>query len=111
MVQRSVASEIQRIARERIRILFQRADEMFHQNPALSDRYVGLARRIAMRHRVRIPRELRRRFCRYCQAFLVPGINTRVRIHRKKVVVTCLRCRKQRRYQVVSRRENPSGKP
>ncbi|MDD1675289.1 MAG: ribonuclease P [Methanomicrobiales archaeon] len=105
MVQRSTGTDVQRIARERIDILFQRAEMTFDCDSSLSDRYVQIARRIAMRHRLRIPRELRRRFCGYCGRYLMPGVSARVRIHRGKVVVTCLRCRRQRRYRVVSRSE------
>ena len=42
-----------------------------------------------MRQRVRIDREFRRQFCHHCYAFLVPGRNMRVRVHRGNVVVTC----------------------
>ncbi len=102
---RSGSPEIQRIARERIQILFRNAEEVFPADPCLSDRYVQLARRIAMRHRIRIPLDLRRRYCRSCESFMVPGITARVRIHRRKVVVTCLRCGKQRRYSLVKNGE------
>ena len=105
MGRRSQTPESRRLARERIGILFDRAREFFPENPALSDRCVDLARRIAMRQRVRIPRELRRRFCRRCSAYLVPGVNQRVRVHRGKVVTTCLRCSALRRYRVEGRRK------
>ena len=84
-----------RTASERIRILFQMAGRMFHKDPRLSDRYVEIARRIAMRGRVRIPREYRIRFCKGCGAYLVPGVNCRVRVRPRRephVAVTCLRC-------------------
>ena len=105
MGRRSQTPETKRIARERIGILFDRAREFFPENPAASDRCVALARRIAMRQRVRIPRELRRRFCRRCSAYLVPGVTLRVRVRHGTVVTTCLRCDARRRYRVVSRRK------
>ena len=98
MATKAGSSDLTKIARERIRILFQRAEEVVSNDPELANRYVFLARRIAMRHRIRIPRDLRRRFCRYCYAYLVPGMNARARIHRGKVVVTCRICGRQRRY-------------
>ncbi len=88
-------AEIKAIAIERIRRLFEMADYMFHIDPELSNRYVELARRIAMRCRVRIPRDLRRRFCHNCYKFLVPGVNCRVRIAKRRephVAITCLEC-------------------
>jgi ribonuclease P protein subunit RPR2 len=103
MGRRQVSGDARRIARERIVILFARAEQFFPSYGEGSDRCVALARRIAMRYRVRIPRHLRRRFCRRCGAFLVPGANLRVRIHRGKVVTTCIRCRRQKRYRVVRR--------
>lgn len=101
MGRRSQTPESRRLARERIEILFDRAREFFPENPVLSDRCVELARRIAMRQRVRIPRELRRRFCRRCSAYLVPGSTLRVRVRRGKVVTTCMRCGRHRRYQMA----------
>ena len=103
MGRRSQTPESRRLARERIEVLFYRAREFFPENPALSDRCVDLARRIAMRQRVRIPRELRRRFCRRCSAYLVPGSTVRVRVRRGRVVTTCLRCSARRRYRVEKR--------
>lgn len=89
------------VARERIGILFEQAHQAFREHPERSNRYVALARRIAMRHRVRIDRELRRQYCHHCYAFLVPGQNMRVRVHRGNVVVTCLICNRKTRFRVV----------
>jgi len=101
MGRRSQTPETRRLARERIELLFERAREFFPEDPAASDRCVSLARRIAMRQRVRIPRELRRRFCRRCSAYLVPGSTLLVRVRPGKVVTTCLRCRAHRRYMMA----------
>lgn len=92
------SSGIRKIARERIGILFGLADEVVRRDPAQADRYVELARRIAMKQRIRLDREYRRRFCHYCHRFLVPGLNMRTRIHRGRVVVTCGYCHRRVRY-------------
>jgi len=47
-----------KIAKERIRILFKNAEKEFHKNPELSHRWVQMARKIATRYNIRIPREL-----------------------------------------------------
>jgi ribonuclease P protein subunit RPR2 len=94
-----------KLARERIAILFTRAAEFFPSDPLASDRCVELARRIAMRQRVRIDRTLRRQFCRHCHRFLVPGRNVRVRIHHRRVVITCSGCGRQMRIPLGSRHE------
>ncbi|WP_128693036.1 ribonuclease P protein component 4 [Methanoculleus taiwanensis] len=90
-----------KIARERIEVLFRQAAAFHPENPAWSNRCVELARKIGMRHRVRIDRRFKRQFCRRCNAFLVPGENMRVRIHRGRVIVTCLLCGHRARYPVV----------
>ncbi|NTU99847.1 MAG: ribonuclease P [Methanoregulaceae archaeon] len=95
-----------KLARERIAILFARAAEFFPSDPLASDRCIELARRIAMRQRVRIDRHLRRMFCRHCHCFLVPGRNVRVRIHHRRVVITCSACRRQMRIPLGNRHES-----
>ena len=89
------------VALERSEILFRQAQEEFRDHPDLSRIYIDRARRIAMRDRIRIPRELKRKYCRKCFTYLVPGINARVRIHRGKIIITCLECGNQWRHPVV----------
>ena len=108
MAVRSRTPDTRKIARERIAILFTRAAEFFGTDPAWSDRCVALARKIAMRQRIRIDREFRRQFCRDCGAFLVPGVNERVRVQHRKVTATCLACGSCARYRVVRRYERRS---
>jgi ribonuclease P protein subunit RPR2 len=100
MKERSRTPQTKKIARERIAILFAQARAAFATHPELSNRYVELARKIAMRQRIRIDREFRREFCRHCSSFLVPGTTSRVRVQGGNVVVTCLCCRQRRRYPV-----------
>lgn len=101
MKERSRTPATKKIAMERIEILFEQARLEFSRHPERSNRFVGLARRIAMRQRIRIDREFRRQFCHHCYAFLVPGNNVRIRVHRSNVVVTCHRCNKRTRYSLV----------
>jgi len=102
MKERSRNPVTKKIAAERITILFQEARIAFSSHPERSNRYVNIARRIAMRQRIRIEREFRRQFCHHCYTYLVPGKNMRVRVHRGNVVVTCSSCNKKTRYRVVS---------
>ncbi len=81
-----------KIAKERIRRLFELADKHFKNNPSLSKRYVTLARKIATRTNTRIPPELKARFCKKCFNYMVPGINQRVRTKKGKIIKTCLIC-------------------
>ena len=59
--------------------------------------YVRLARRIAERNRLRLPRRFRRFTCDACDSVLLPGRNARVRTREGHVVVTC-DCGQQTRY-------------
>lgn len=59
--------------------------------------YVHLARRIAERHRLELPRRLKRFTCDRCDRYLVPGRNARVRTQDGHVVITC-DCGAQSRY-------------
>lgn len=82
------------IAQERITILFQQAEKVFQKDKALANRYVELARKIAMKVKTRIPTNLKRRFCKHCYKYLKPGVNARVRTREGKVIISCLECKK-----------------
>lgn len=86
------------IAKERIKELFKQAEKIFDEEPKLADRYVQLARKISMKYKTRIPSELKKRFCKHCYCYLVPGKNCRVRTHEGKVVYYCLSCKKYMRF-------------
>lgn len=83
-----------KIARERIIELFQQAEDNFHLDPKLSDRHVALARKIAMKHNISIPSKLKRKFCKHCYSFLMPGENCRIRTKRGMLIIYCLKCKK-----------------
>ncbi|MBX0294600.1 ribonuclease P protein component 4 [Haloarcula nitratireducens] len=86
------------IARERIDRLRAMAREAVGEGREDRAReYVRTARRIAERHRLRLPREFERSICRSCDTFLVPGRNARVRTQSGHVVVTCS-CGEHSRY-------------
>ncbi|HIG93041.1 TPA: ribonuclease P [Candidatus Woesearchaeota archaeon] len=82
------------LALERINSLFQQAQEIALKNQSLANRYVILARKIAMKVKVTIPVHLRRRFCKHCYTYLTPGVKARVRTRQGKVIISCLECKK-----------------
>jgi len=84
---------MKRRALRSINALFKKADSVFEESPELADRYVQIARRICLRCRVRTPKRWKRRYCKKCHKFLKPGINARVRLRNKKIVITCLECK------------------
>jgi ribonuclease P protein subunit RPR2 len=92
------------IARERIELLMREADTAALSGSLdMADRYVEMARRVGMRYNVRIPREYRRRFCRGCYGYMLPGITSRTRLNRGKLVTTCTRCGHIARMPLVER--------
>lgn len=89
------------IARQRMELLFEMANKVFSEDPSLAQRYIDLIRKISMRCRVRIPRYIKRRICKHCGAFLVPGVNCRVRLRNNRyphITITCFSCKRQMRY-------------
>jgi len=96
--------EKKRIAKERIDILFSLAERVFPYSPELAKRYVELALLVQQKAKVKIPRKWKRRYCKKCHAFLVPGINARVRLRQKRmphIVVKCLECGHIMRYPYI----------
>ncbi|MAE42466.1 ribonuclease P [Candidatus Woesearchaeota archaeon] len=82
-----------KIALERITILFSEAKKIFKEEPKLADKYIKLARKISMKYKVKIPSTLKRRYCKHCHKYLVPGTNVRVRTHKGHMVYYCLSCK------------------
>jgi len=92
------------IARERIERLFDLAEKSFPRDSEFSHRCVLMAMRIAKRTRTRFPASLKRKFCKYCGSFLVPGKNCTVRTKQGKIVYHCLNCGKSRRMPFAKER-------
>ncbi len=100
-----------KIAKERIVRLLKLAEEEARRgNYERASRYVWLARRIGMKYNVRIPRRLKRRICKGCLSFMIPGVNCRVRVSRGRIVITCLRCGRVKRIPYKPRREVNEGR-
>jgi ribonuclease P protein subunit RPR2 len=74
--------------------LFFEAKQAASKKPKLADRYVDLARKIAMKFKMRMPSEYKRMFCPNCYKFLIPGKNLRVRVHEHRIIYCCLECKK-----------------
>ncbi len=100
------------IANERMYILFEQADRRFKTYPNLSDRYVEISRNISTKLNVPIPRELKRRFCKNCGAYLVYGANARQRVNSEKqyVIMTCLKCNQKKRIPYTDEKKKEDRK-
>jgi ribonuclease P protein subunit RPR2 len=98
---------VKSVARRRVFRLFLLAREIYGQDPLLAQRYVDMARRIAMAANIRLPKEFRLQVCRHCKSFILPGVSCRVRIKRRRephVVITCLNCGRYMRIPLKSER-------
>ena len=82
----------------RIRSLFLEAKKAFKENFKLADRYVSLARKIAMKHRLKIPAHLQKKFCKHCYSYLMPGHNLRIRTRNSHLVYYCSECKRYARF-------------
>lgn len=94
-MKRSSKKEQKKIALEHVKKLFLDAKK----NPSMGDRYVAMARKIAMKFNLRLPRELKRKFCKHCYSYFKSG-NYRVRTRKKMVVYYCLKCKKYMRFKI-----------
>jgi len=93
--------QLKKIAESRIKRLFNLSEEYaLNERLELSNRYVFLARKMSMRYLVPIPPEYKRRFCKHCYSYLLPGKNCRVRIQRNKIVTYCNICKKYSRIPI-----------
>ncbi len=99
-----------KIAKERIDILFKEAEKMVKKDKKLANRYVYLARKIAMRYNLKLPRKYKRRFCKYCYAYLYPGITSEHRIKKGKINIKCFACNKTTHIPYKSGGRNSSNK-
>jgi ribonuclease P protein subunit RPR2 len=91
-------AEQRKLALEHIEQLMEQAKNAFKKDPKLSNRYVSMARKIAMKFKIRMPQHLKRMYCKHCHYFLMPGGNCRVRVSSGKVVYYCLNCKKFMRF-------------
>ncbi len=105
--------EKRRIAVERIDTLFTLAERVFPYDRELANRYVSIALAVQQKARIRMPRRWKRRYCKKCHSFLVPGVNARVRLRDGHVVIKCLECGYIMRYPYIrekkERRKCSSG--
>jgi len=102
-----MGNETKHIAKQRIAILFAKAQEINKQNPKLAQRHIEVARRIAMAARIRFPTQFRQQVCRECNTVFVQGENCRVRIQQRReshAVITCLTCGHSTRIPIKPRK-------
>jgi ribonuclease P protein subunit RPR2 len=105
---RDIEKLIRIIAIERMELLFKLGIEAVKRGDyEYARRYGELIKRISMRTRVKIPKDIKRWICKHCHIIMVPGFNARVRTRRDgkalRVVTRCLSCGWIHRYEFVVR--------
>jgi len=105
MVSRFLRIKQRQIARERVRQLIEFAKKISSKNIKRSDHYIKLARKIAMKARIRIAPDLKRNFCKHCYCFLKQGVNCRVRLKDNKVIYYCFKCKKYMRFPILKEKK------
>jgi len=92
--------ETQELALKRIKQLFKEAS--IAKKPERANRYVEIARKLAMKARIPIPRELKRKYCKDCYQYYIQGKTVRIRNHKGRVIYYCLKCKHYRRFIIKS---------
>lgn len=77
---------------------FSLAKAVFKEDKNKANMYVRKARRLAMKHKIRLISSVKRKFCKHCYSYLVQGVNCRVRTRQGKLVYYCSECRKYMRF-------------
>ncbi len=85
------------IAKKRISILFSLACEVYKDNYSLANRYILLARKIAMKYHIKLSKEQKRKICSHCYSLLIPSLSSRVRLTGKTISYYCSFCKKYTR--------------
>ena len=86
---------------EKVRRLFVDAEQAFEKDRELAGRHVRKAVRASKKARLPLPSVLKKRFCRHCGAFWMPSKTVRVRLRNRKVVYSCLVCKRHLRHPYV----------
>jgi len=97
---KAITKEKKDAALGRAELLLNEAKKVFNKDKNLANKYVKIARKICMKHKIKLPKDLKRRFCKHCYSYLVPGKNLRIRNQKGKIVYYCLECKKYTRFPI-----------
>ncbi|MEM2916553.1 MAG: ribonuclease P [Candidatus Woesearchaeota archaeon] len=101
MEKREMSKRVQKeSALQQVRALFDAAALVFPQNPSEANRLTTKAHRLVLRSKLKLPAVLKRRYCKSCRAFWVPGKTVRVRLAKGRIVYSCLSCKKIKRMPI-----------
>lgn len=95
--------EKRRLAVEQISKIFEEARKLSQEK---ADLHVHKARRMAQRANIRLPRELKRRYCKHCYAHLKTGTNARIRTREGTLIIYCYACKKYTKQGLRAKKKN-----
>jgi ribonuclease P protein subunit RPR2 len=100
-----------KIANERIKKLFYLTKvKVLDGDYYFANRYIFLIRKLAMKYRLSLPKEIKRSYCKNCYYLLIPSKNCRIRIHRRKIIIFCYNCKKYIRLPLTNFKYMPSAR-
>lgn len=84
-----------KIAKERIKKLLKLAKTSKKQ-----ERYISLAKKIGMRYNVRLSKDIKRKICKKCNIYMIPGktCSTWLDSKNKTIIIKCKKCNTLYRY-------------
>ena len=83
-------------AKKQISYFFKLIQNLNNDQSTIQNRYIFLIRKLAMKLRLKLTKEQKRKFCNHCHNYFT-NKSLRVRTARGKVVYYCLRCKKHTR--------------
>ena len=75
------------------------ASKIFKNDKAVANKIVKKARRVAMKNRVKLPSDVKRRICKHCKSLLVQGDNCRVRLNAGNLIYYCKECKRYTKFR------------
>ncbi|MBI5872309.1 ribonuclease P [archaeon] len=109
MKKRNKAKE-RKIALQKVKTLFALAERIIKKDAKQAHDYIKIANKTAMKVNLRLPKEFKRKFCKHCHHYLVPGFNCRIRTRNRHVVYSCLDCGKYMRFPYVREKKEKTKK-
>lgn len=82
------------VAQDHVQALYVELCKQRYKDSSLANRYVHLIRIIGMKLRLRLPREIKRSYCKHCYTAFAPGENCRVRLRKGMLVYSCFSCKR-----------------
>ncbi len=70
-----------------------------------ANRYLSMIRRLAMRFRLKLSREVKHSYCKHCKQAFLPGKNCRMRTRDGKVVFYCNACKNYTRLPLTKHKK------